>query len=398
MNAIQYTIEGGDLQFVTVQVEPGQAVVGEPGAMMFIDDGVTMNTVLGDGTNEGFFARVGGAFKRAFTGESIFSTVFSNPGAVTRWVAFAASAPRRIMAVDLAVQGGAIICQKGAFLAASQGVRVGVAFKKRLRVGFFGGEGFIMQRLTGWLADQISIETEQRLGKTLLSEFSADDELHREGPVVDAVKLIGERLTKGSKYHYEWYVKDHDSVNAFALPGGRVIVHSGLIAQTESAEELAGVLAHEVQHVELRHSLRQMIHTTGWAAVLTVVLGDVSAITGVLAHQLGNLQYSRTLESEADRAGLHAMARAGIASTGMRDFFARMRDKEKKTGDGIGIALLSSHPATSERLSEIERMAGQITCTCAPLKTNWPAIKAASIKIEKSDHATQRAANEPQGI
>lgn len=149
MNAMQYTIEGSDLQFVTVQVEPGQSVVGEPGAMMYIDDGVTMNTVLGDGANESFFTRVGGAFKRLFTGESIFSTVFSNPGPGTRRVAFAASLPGRIMAVDLAAQGGALICQKGAFLAGSQGVRVGVAFKKRLRVGFFGGEGFIMQKLTG---------------------------------------------------------------------------------------------------------------------------------------------------------------------------------------------------------------------------------------------------------
>ena len=149
MNALKYTIEGSDLQFVTVQVEAGQTVVGEPGAMMYIDDGVTMNTVLGDGANEGFFTRVAGAFKRLFTGESIFSTVFTNPGPATRRVAFAASSPGRIMAVDLAAQGGALICQKGAFLAGTQGVRVGVAFKKRLRVGFFGGEGFIMQKLTG---------------------------------------------------------------------------------------------------------------------------------------------------------------------------------------------------------------------------------------------------------
>lgn len=149
MNTLQYTIEGSDLQFVTVQVEAGRAVVGEPGAMMYIDDGVTMSTVLGDGANESFLTRVAGGCKRLFTGESIFSTVFSNPGPNTRRVAFAASSPGRIMAVDLAAEGGSIICQKGAFLAATQGVRVGLAFKKRLRVGFFGGEGFVMQRLTG---------------------------------------------------------------------------------------------------------------------------------------------------------------------------------------------------------------------------------------------------------
>ena len=254
------------------------------------------------------------------------------------------------------------------------------------------------EMVTVWLADRISIETEQRLGKTLLSEFEAGGQLHQNGPVVDAIKVIGERLTKGSKYHYEWYVKDDDSVNAFAVPGGRVIVHSGLIAQAASAEELAGVLAHEVQHVELRHSLRQMIHTAGWAAVLTVALGDVSAMTGIFVHQLGNLQYSRSLESEADVAGLHAMARAGIPLAGMRDFFAHMQAKEKKNGIGIDIALLSSHPATGERLSEIERIAAQTPCTCAPLKMDWQAVQAGLSKIKKRDKTTQRAADEPDGI
>ena len=251
---------------------------------------------------------------------------------------------------------------------------------------------------TTWLADQISIETEERLGKTLLSDLLASGELHKDGRTVDVIKVIGERLTKGSKYHYEWYLKDDDSVNAFAVPGGRVIVHTGLINQAASAEELAGVLAHEVQHIELRHSLRQMIHTAGWAAVLTVVLGDVSAITGVLAHQLGNLQYSRTLESEADLAGLHAMARAGIPLSGMRQFFARMQATEKENGAGIDISLLSSHPATRERLSEIERSAKKIPCTCAPLKIDWSAVKAAMPKIDKRSKAAARTADDLDGI
>ena len=254
------------------------------------------------------------------------------------------------------------------------------------------------ETVTSWLADRIPIETQRRLGQTLLAQLEADGELQQEGPVVDAIKVIGDRLTKGSRYHYEWYLKDDDSVNAFAVPGGRVIVHAGLIAQAASAEELAGVLAHEVQHVELRHSLRQMIHTAGWAAVLTVALGDVSAITGIFVHQLGNLQYSRTLESEADVAGLRALARARIPLAGMRDFFARLQAKEKKEGSGIDIALLSSHPATGERLSEIERIAAQTPCTCAPLKMDWPAIKAGLSKLKKRDKAVPQAPDEPDGI
>jgi uncharacterized protein (TIGR00266 family) len=149
MSALQYRIEGSDLQFVEVVLPPGQSMIGEPGSMMFIDDGITMDTRLGDGIDEGLFSRIGGAFKRWLTGESIFSTLFANPSQRNARVAFAAPLPGKIMAVDLAANGGAIICQKGAFLAGTQGVRVSLAFKKRLRVGFLGGEGFIMQKLTG---------------------------------------------------------------------------------------------------------------------------------------------------------------------------------------------------------------------------------------------------------
>jgi uncharacterized protein (TIGR00266 family) len=149
MTADNYKIEGSDLQFVQVTLLPGESAVGEPGSMMYLDEGVTMESKLGDGIDEGLFSRLAGAFKRSFSGENIFSTIFDNPTQRTLRVAFAAPSPGKIMAVDLAANGGTIICQKGAFLAGSHGVRVGVAFKKRLRVGFFGGEGFMMQKLTG---------------------------------------------------------------------------------------------------------------------------------------------------------------------------------------------------------------------------------------------------------
>ncbi len=146
---MEYRIEGSDLQLVQVMLAPGETMVGEPGAMMYLDEGITMDTRLGDGVDEGLLSRLLGAFKRAFTGESMFSTLFENGTARPLRVAFAAPSPGKILAIDLAANGGSLICQKGAFLAGTQGVRVGLAFKKRLRVGFFGGEGFIMQRLTG---------------------------------------------------------------------------------------------------------------------------------------------------------------------------------------------------------------------------------------------------------
>jgi uncharacterized protein (TIGR00266 family) len=149
MSPVQFRIEGTDLQYVEMTLPPGAAAVGEPGAMMYMDEGLTMETALGDGADEGLGARLGGALKRAFTGESIFSTLFTNRTDRPLRVAFAAPSPGRIMPVDLAANGGTLICQKGAFLAGTRGTRVGLAFKKRLRVGFFGGEGFILQKLTG---------------------------------------------------------------------------------------------------------------------------------------------------------------------------------------------------------------------------------------------------------
>lgn len=146
---LEYRIAGSDLQYVLFTLKPGESVVGEPGAMMFMDESVTMETRLGDGADAGIITRVLGAFKRLFTGESMFSTVYTNPAEAPQRVAFAAGIPGKIVAVDLAENGGTVICQKGAFMCGDRGVQVGLAFKKRLRVGFFGGEGFIMQKLSG---------------------------------------------------------------------------------------------------------------------------------------------------------------------------------------------------------------------------------------------------------
>ena len=228
--------------------------------------------------------------------------------------------------------------------------------------------------VTGWLAKQVPLKTEQRLGEAVLAQVKAEGKLSDKGPAADMVKSVGEKLTKGSRYTYKWYVKDDDTVNAFAAPGGLVVVHSGLIKKASSAEEVAGVLAHEVQHVELRHSLQQMIHTAGWAAILAVTLGDVTAITGVLLHQMGNLSHSRQLETEADIKGLQALARAGIPQAGMASFFKKLAAEKK---DDFEIALLSSHPATTERLAAIERLQKATPCpACKPLVFDWAAIQA----------------------
>jgi uncharacterized protein (TIGR00266 family) len=146
---MEYRIEGSDLQFVQMTLSPGDSAIGEPGSMMYLDEGLSMETRLGDGIDESVMSRIIGAFKRSFTGESMFTSLYTNTTQQALRLAFAAPSPGKIMAVDLTAHGGSIICQKGAFLGGTRGVRVGLAFKKRLRVGFFGGEGFIMQRITG---------------------------------------------------------------------------------------------------------------------------------------------------------------------------------------------------------------------------------------------------------
>ncbi len=151
MHEIDYKIHGDDMQFVEVELDPQEAVVAEAGGMMFMDDGIGMETIFGDGSQRttGFMGALLGAGKRLLTGESLFMTVFVNQGVGKRRVAFGAPYPGKIVPVRLSDLGGELIAQKDSFLCAAKGVSIGIAFQKRLGVGLFGGEGFIMQRLTG---------------------------------------------------------------------------------------------------------------------------------------------------------------------------------------------------------------------------------------------------------
>ena len=151
MHEIDYKIHGDDLQFVEVELDPQEAVVAEAGGMMFIDDGIAMETIFGDGSsqNTGFMGALLGAGKRLLTGESLFMTVFQNRDAGKRRLAFGAPYPGKIVPVHLAELGGELLAQKDSFLCAAKGVSLGIAFQKRFGAGLFGGEGFILQRLQG---------------------------------------------------------------------------------------------------------------------------------------------------------------------------------------------------------------------------------------------------------
>jgi uncharacterized protein (TIGR00266 family) len=151
MDVVDYEIKGAEMQFVEVELDPGEAAIGEAGSMMFMDAGVDMDTVFGDGSQQqgGFLGKVLGAGKRLITGESLFTTVYTNTGSSKKRVAFAAPYPGKILPMDLKQLGGTLLCQKDAFLCAARGVSLDIGFQKRLGAGFFGGEGFIMQKLEG---------------------------------------------------------------------------------------------------------------------------------------------------------------------------------------------------------------------------------------------------------
>jgi uncharacterized protein (TIGR00266 family) len=148
---IDYWIHGEEMQFVEIELDPLETVIAEPGSMMMMDEDITMNTIFGDGNGQekGLLGKLMGAGKRVLTGEKLFMTAFTNTGKDKSRVSFASPYPGKIIPLDLDKEGGKIVCQKDAFLCAAKGAAVGIEFSKRLGRGFFGGEGFIMQKIEG---------------------------------------------------------------------------------------------------------------------------------------------------------------------------------------------------------------------------------------------------------
>ncbi|NOT14896.1 MAG: AIM24 family protein [Methylotenera sp.] len=151
MSPLQYSIQGSDLQYIHITLQPNEEFIAEQGAMMFTDPSISMRAIMGDGSQSrlGVIGRFWRAFKRSLTGESFFSSVYKNTGITPQQIAIAAPAPGSIIPINLDEQGGSVICQKGAYLAGGVGQKIELAFQKRIRVGLFGGEGFIMQRISG---------------------------------------------------------------------------------------------------------------------------------------------------------------------------------------------------------------------------------------------------------
>jgi beta-barrel assembly-enhancing protease len=226
-------------------------------------------------------------------------------------------------------------------------------------------------RLARWVADRIPIEQEIALGDRAFASMRAQLKLKDSGVAHDAVRTIGAKLTQGSRYQYRFHVVEDGTLNAFAMPGGIIVVHSGLIAATESPEQLAGVLAHEVQHVELRHSVQGMVKNLGLQAVWLLATGDLgSTLAGQAALQLTSLKFSRDAEQQADERGFDSLVAAGIDPTGMPEFFKTLREKAGDAPAGF----LSSHPLSEDRQALLQERLAKLTAKqFAPLDFRpWP--------------------------
>ena len=227
-------------------------------------------------------------------------------------------------------------------------------------------------RVLTFAANQVSMETEKKLGESVLKSISSSENFLKEGAAVDAVKKIGTQLTQGSRYKYQWYVVKDNTVNAFAAPGGIIIVNSGLIKKADSPNEIAAVLAHEIQHVEQRHSLKNMLHSAGVASVVLLVLGDANAVMMIMAQQVSQQYFSRKVEADADLKGAQLLTKTKIDPAGMPSFLKKLAAEYKdldRTPEW-----LSSHPETLERIKRAEAYVAANPCkSCVAL--TWDKTK-----------------------
>lgn len=237
-------------------------------------------------------------------------------------------------------------------------------------------------RLLSFAANQISVKTEVRLGNAALKAHVAEGRMLKKGAAVDFVRTIGDQLTKGSKYQYQWIVVKDPLVNAFALPGGIVAVNTGLLQKADSANEVAAVIAHEIQHVEQKHSLKNLLNRASMAAVFLVVLGDANAALIWITDQISSQFFSRQVEKEADEKGRELLLKNRISANGMASFFKKLQAlRQGKKAP----SWMSSHPDTEDRIAMTKKFIKAHPCKdCKALTWDKPLV-IKSIGLEKAE-------------
>ncbi len=225
--------------------------------------------------------------------------------------------------------------------------------------------------------DRIPVEWERQLGETAYRDFLGRHTVVKEGPAVDAVQEMTRRLTDqipGDPYRFEVNVVRNDAVNAFALPGGYVVVFTGLLRKAESGEEVAGVLSHEFNHVLQRHGLERVVKQVGLMTVLSILFGDQQGLIGLtkqISGELLTLKFGRAQETEADLAGLQLLRRAKIDSSGLVRFFERMAEQQREP-----IEMLSTHPMNAARVERLNAEAKALPKqTVEPFTFDWNRVQ-----------------------
>lgn len=215
---------------------------------------------------------------------------------------------------------------------------------------WFGSDLLVEQAVS-----RIPIEWEQKLGESTYRDFLSRQEVVKEGPAVAAVNEMTQRLTEkipDNPYKFEISVVKSDVVNAFALPGGYIVVFTGLMKKAESGEEVAGVLSHELNHVLQRHGMDRVVKTLGLMAVITILVGDPQGLAGLMKQvglELVTLKFGREQETEADVTGLRLLQRAAIDPAGMIRFFERLSEKDKDRMEWF-----STHPMSQARADRLQ--------------------------------------------
>ena len=251
------------------------------------------------------------------------------------------------------------------------GSAVGVVVGLGLMVWF--GSDLIVE----WAVARIPVQWEQKLGETVYQDFLSKETVLKDGPAVSAVQEMTQRMTAkipNNPYTFQVSVVQSPMVNAFALPGGYVVVFTGLMRKAESGEEVAGVLSHELNHVLQRHGMERLVKMMGLAAVVSILVGDQQGLIG-LARQLGlelaTLKFGREQETEADVTGIRLLSDARIAPDGMIRFFERLSEKDKER-----VELFSSHPMSAARAGRLKaELAALPKQTPEPFTFEWKGVQ-----------------------
>jgi predicted Zn-dependent protease len=241
------------------------------------------------------------------------------------------------------------------------------------------GLWFGSDRLVELAVDRIPVEWEQKLGESAYKDFLAHQDIMKEGLAVSAVEEITHRLVEqipNNPYKFEVTVVKSDVVNAFALPGGYIVVFTGLMKKADSGEEVAGVMGHELNHVLQRHGLERIVKQLGLVAVVSIVLGDHQGLAGMMKQlgvELMTLKFGREQETEADLTGLQLLYRAKIDPSGMIRFFEELSEKDKGRTEW-----LSTHPMSSGRDERLKaELAAMPKMAFQPFSFDWTKVRGA---------------------